>query len=127
MPDGFAEKLQVAEAPPRAALRIIPTHSTLVCPPKRCKHGFFPHRPSFMRRLNIRLDHFLTPQRTPRAGTKSWAGSCKVLGQSMALGALVGRPGRFSRCRFGGGGGWRSALLAMLLATALPTLAGEAL
>src|SRR4029453_1748781 len=89
--------------------------------------GFFLIGPSFIRRLHIRLDHFLTPQRTPRAGTKSWAGSCKVLGQSMALGALIGRPGPSSRRRFGGDGGWRSTLLAVLSAMALPALAGEAL
>src|SRR4029453_5416503 len=89
--------------------------------------GFFVIGPSFIRRLHIRLDHFLTPQRTPRAGKKSWAGSCKVLGQSMALGALIGRPGRSSRRRVGGDGGWRSALLAVLSVMALPVLAGEAL
>ena len=45
----------------------------------------------------------------------------------MALRALVGRPGRSSRRRFGGDGGWRSALLSVLGAALLTVLAGQAM
>lgn len=45
----------------------------------------------------------------------------------MALGAHVGRQGRFSRHRFGSGGGWRSALLSVLAAALLTVPTDQAM